>query len=107
AYYTTEHVPADPSDPSAVPVNVRSAVDGALWIALLRTKTTDVTKLGKAVINLGFVPDEEILGITDVDSCPGDAPRDNGPEMVWQISTPNVVQGEPRFLTLALEGDTT
>jgi len=107
AYYTTEHLPTDPSDPNAVPVNVRAAVDAALWIALLRTKTTDITKLGKALINIGFVPDEEILGIAEVDSCPGNTPADNGPEMIWQVSTPTVVQGAPRFLTLAVEGDTT
>ena len=51
-----------------MPVNVRAAVDGALWIALLRTKTTDPTKLGRALINIGFVPDEEIVGIADVDA---------------------------------------
>ncbi|MEO8333810.1 MAG: putative baseplate assembly protein [bacterium] len=107
AYYTTEHVPADPSDPSAMPVNVRSAVDGALWIALLKTKTTDITKLGRALINIGFVPDEEIVGIADVDACPGVMPSDNGPEMIWQVSTPTVSAGVPRFQTLALEGDTT
>ena len=107
AYYTTEHVPPDPEDPAAVPVNVRAAVDGALWIALLRTRTTDTTKLGRALINIGFVPDEEILGIADVDACPGVKPADNGPEMIWQVSTPTVTAGEPRFLPLAVEGDTT
>ena len=107
AYYTSEQVPADPSDPTAKPVNVRAAVDGALWIALLRTKTTDVNELGKALLNLGFVPDEEILGIAEVDACPGVKPADNGPEMIWQVSTPNVVKGDPQFLTLSPEGDTT
>jgi hypothetical protein len=107
AYYTTEHVPADPSDPSALPVNVRSAVDGALWIALLRTKTTDLKKLGSALINIGFVPDEEIVGIADVDACPGVTPGDKGPEMIWQVSTRTVTAGVPKFRTLAIEGDTT
>ncbi len=107
AYYITEHVPADPAAPDALPVNVRAAVDGALWIALLKTKTTDPTKLGRALINIGFVPDEEIAGIADVDACPGTALAENGPEMVWQISTPTVVSGEPKFLPLAVEGDTT
>jgi hypothetical protein len=107
AYYTTEQVPADPSDPAATPVNVQASVDGALWIAVLRTKTTDPTKLGKAVVNIGFVPDEEVLTISEVQSCPGNVPADNGPEMIWQLSTPTVVQGEPKFLSLAVEGDTT
>ena len=107
AYYTTEHVPADPTDPTALPVNVRAAVDGALWIALLRTKVTEVNELGGALVNIGFVPDEDILGIAEVDACPGTRPADNGPEMIWQVSTPVIVQGEPRFRTLAVEGDTT
>ena len=107
AYYTTDVVPADPSDPTAMPVNVRAAVDGALWIALLRTKNTDVTKLANAILNIGFVPDEEIVGIADVDACPGVAPSDNGPETVWQLSTPMVTAGVPKYATLAVEGDTT
>jgi hypothetical protein len=107
AYYTTQRVPADPSDPAAQPVNVATAVDGALWIALLKTKATDPTELGKALLNIGFVPDEDILGIAEVDPCPGDKPADNGPEMIWQVSTPTVVNGEPQFLTLSPEGDTT
>lgn len=107
AYYVTEVVPADPADPMAQPVNVRAAVDGALWIALLRTRSTDATKLGNAIINIGFVPDEEVVGIADVDACPGVMPSDNGPETVWQISTPTVVAGVPKFATLPVEGDTT
>ncbi len=107
AYYATEHVPLDPADPAAMPVNVRAAVDGALWIALLATKTTDVAKLGRALINIGFVPDEEIVGIADVDACPGVMPSDNGPEMIWQVSTPVVTAGVPKFQTIAVEGDTT
>lgn len=107
AYYTTDVVPVDPSDPNAMPVNVRAAVDGALWIAVLRTKNTDVTKLANAILNIGFVPDEEIVGIADVDACPGVAPGDNGPETVWQLSTPTVTAGVPKYATLAVEGDTT
>lgn len=106
-YYTTEHVSIEPAAPDAVPVNLRAAVDGALWIALLRIPGTDPTKLGGALINIGFVPDEDISGIADVDACPGTAPTDNGPEMIWQISTPTVVEGEPRFVPVSVEGDTT
>lgn len=107
AYYITELAPDDPAAPDARPLDVGMAVDGALWIALLRTKTTNAGALGNALINIGFVPDEEILGITEIDGCPGDRPADAGPEMIWQVSTTRVVNGEPRFLTLAVEGDTT
>ena len=49
--------------PRPSPVNVRAAVDGALWIAVLRTKTTDIdASSARALINIGFVPDEEIVG---------------------------------------------
>lgn len=106
-YYTTELAPVDPAAPDALPLDVGKAVDGALWIALLRTKTTDVTKLGNALINVGFVPDEDIVGIAEVDACPGDRPADNGPEMIWQVSTPTMTNGDPKFLALAVEGDTT
>ena len=106
AYYTTEYVPSDPAAPGATPVNVRAAVDGALWIAVLSTKTTDPSKLGNALLNIGFVPDQEIASIADVDPCPGEGPTDGGPEMIWQVSTPTVVQGEPRYVPLAVEGDT-
>ena len=57
ALYQNRMVPSDPSTPGAMPVDFQKAVDGALWIAVLKTKTTDTTKLGDALLNIGFVPD--------------------------------------------------
>lgn len=106
-YYTIEHVAIDPAAPDAVAVDIGAAVDGSLWIALLPIAGTDPQALGSALVNIGFVPDEDIGTISDVDSCPGARPRDNGPEMIWQITSGVVVQGEPRFISLAVEGDST
>jgi hypothetical protein len=106
-YYTTERVPSDPAAPDATPVNLRTAVDGSLWIALLRIPGTDPTALAGGLINIGFVPDEEPGTIADIDACPGTMPSDNGPEMIWQISTTTIVQGEPRFIPVLVEGDST
>src|ERR1051325_3142805 len=107
AYYTTELVPSDPAAPDAISLDLGQAVDGSLWLALLKTKTTDDTKLPGALINVGFAPDEIVLSIDDVDAGPGVTPADNGPEMIWQVSTPRVTKGEPQYLPLCPEGDTT
>jgi len=107
AYYLTEVVPDDPAAPGAMPVNAPSAVDGAIWIAVLKTKTTDVNKLGKALINIGFIPDQEVPTIDDVSSCPGDGATTASSDMVWQASTSILEQGEPKYTSLVVEGDTT
>ena len=45
AFYTTAPVPADPAAPDAIPLDVLGTVDKALWIAVLKTKFTDVKAL--------------------------------------------------------------
>jgi hypothetical protein len=104
-YYTIEHIAVDPAAPDAVAVDIAAAVDGSLWIALLPIAGTDTQALGSALVNIGFVPEEDLNSITNVDACPGARPRDNGPEMVWQITSRTVIQGEPRFIPLTVEGD--
>jgi hypothetical protein len=89
-----------------MPVDVGATVDGALWIAVLSTKTTDVAELARAVINVGFVPDETITQEDEIASGVPGSTSDAGPEMIWQATTPTVVSGAPRFTTLTLEGDT-
>jgi hypothetical protein len=106
-YYQNQRVPDDPAAPGAMPVNFQTAVDGALWIAVLSTKTTDVTKLKSGVINIGFMPDEEIIGIDDVDACPGDRAADVSDEMIWQVSTGIIDNGEPTYKAIVVDGDTT
>lgn len=107
AFYENRLVPDDPSRPDATPVDLRKTVDGALWIAILKTAATDPTKLGKAILNVGFVPDPEVPTIDQVPPCPGPTPSDGGPEMIWEVSTPVIAAGEARYKGLAVEGDTT
>jgi hypothetical protein len=107
ALYQNALVATDPSAPGATPVDFRRAVDGALWIGVLKTKTTDATKLGDALLNIGFVPDQEVIGIEEVAACPGQQPASTGPDIIWEASTGEIQQGEPEYIRLLLESDTT
>ena len=59
-FYTLAAVPADPTAPDATPLDVAATVDGALWVALLATPTTDVTRLRGRSIFLGVAFDEQV-----------------------------------------------
>src|SRR5262245_30936494 len=107
AFYRNARVADDPTAPGAAAVNLQTTVDGALWLAVLATKTTDVTKLGKAILNFGFVPDEEVISIDEVDACPGMQPPAASDDVVWQVSTGRLDNGEPVYRTITAEGDTT
>lgn len=117
AYYMNQTVPGDPTATDAVPVDFQTAagpvdfgksVDGAIWIAVRTTKTTDVSKLGGALLSLGFIPDLEVPSIDQVDACPGVVPASNGPELACEASTGVIdSNGNPTYLALKLEGDTT
>ncbi len=106
-YYVVRTVPTDPAAPSAQAVDVGATVDGALWIAVLRTRTTDPDLLGGAVLNFGIVLDEQIAPDDEIASGVPGTRAGNGPEMLWQATTATVVNGRPRFVPLAVEGDTT
>jgi hypothetical protein len=120
AYYRTRLVPGDPGAADALPVDFQTAagpvdfersVDGAIWIAVRRTKTTDDGKLGGARLSLGFIPDREVPSIDQIEqieACPGVAPAGGGAELIWEASTGTLDStGEPAYLALKLEGDTT
>src|SRR5262245_54352563 len=72
AYYVNRIVSGDPTAPDATPVDFTPAsgpvdfaksVDGAIWLAVRSTKTTDITKLGGALINIGGGLDPEAPSI--------------------------------------------
>ncbi|HTT39045.1 MAG TPA: putative baseplate assembly protein [Burkholderiales bacterium] len=117
AYYLNQTVPGDPTAAGAMPVDFETAagpvdfqksVDGTIWIAVRKTKSTDVNQLGAALLSIGFIPDLEVPSIDEVDACPGLAPADNGSQLVWEASTGALdSNGKPTYLTLKLEGDTT
>lgn len=117
AYYLNQTVPGDPTAAGALPVDFQTAagpvdfqksVDGTIWIAVRKTSSTDLTQLAGALLSIGFIPDQEVPSIDQVDACPGVAPTDNGSELVWEGSTGTVdSNGKPTYLTLKVEGDTT
>jgi Baseplate J-like protein len=116
AYYIAQTVPLDPATPGAVPVDFATAakpvdfqksVDGTIWIAVRKTATTDVNKLGKALLNIGFIPDPQIVSIDQVLPCPGQGPVGSTAQVTWEASTGIIDKGEPKYVSLIVEGDTT
>lgn len=119
AYYVPTPLPADPGTPGALPLDVPSAVDGTLWVALLGPlPTTAVTDLMRAggpldgqVINIGIALDPELTSMFEVDPCPGRTPAIGGapsPQIEWQISVDDLsAEGQPVYRTLPVVSDTT
>ena len=117
AYYLNQTLPADPGTPDAVavdfatatgPVDFQKSVDGTIWIAVRKTRTTDLGQLGGALLSIGFIPDPQLPAIEDIAACPGASAGDAGSELVWQASTGLVdVHGQPLYLGIKVECDTT
>jgi hypothetical protein len=60
------------------------------------------------LLSLGFIPDPQVPAIADIEPCPGAGATDRGSELVWQASTGVIdARGEPAYLPVAVEGDTT
>lgn len=118
AYYTNGTVPGDPSASDASPVDFSTAdssvdfgksVDGTLWIAVRKTKDTDVDALAGALLSIGFVPDSVAPSIDEIDPCPGAGlSSEGGAEMIWQASTGVLdADGLPTYQTITVEQDST
>jgi hypothetical protein len=103
-YYQNETVPPLGDGPS---VDFGATVDGMLWVAVLRGKGTDPSKLGGALLNLGFVPDSAAPAPADVAPCPGAGTSTPSPAVEWQVSTPRDQAGTPVYLPIRVEGDGT
>jgi hypothetical protein len=107
AYYRTLLVPADPEAPDALPVDFAAAVDGMVWVAVLGEAGATTAALGGAVLNIGIVPDEDVVGMADVDPCPGEgALARRSPATIWEASTDELRGGEPVFTRVEVVGDT-
>jgi hypothetical protein len=106
-YYETQVLGDDPTAPGATPLDLTRAVDGTLWIAVLGERGADKAALGDAIVSVGFVPDDVVPAMPDVDPCPGAGPASTTSSVVWQVSTGVVEAGKPRYLTLSPLGDTT
>jgi predicted phage baseplate assembly protein len=59
-FYEVVALPPDPADPAAVPLDVRTTADDAIWIALLATATTDVSQLPGRTLFVGVAFDEDL-----------------------------------------------
>jgi hypothetical protein len=106
AYYETQSVPLDGVGPSA---DFDQTVDGMLWVAVLADKTYNPSKMSRALLNLGFVPDAVVPTISQITPCPGaGANAATGPAVEWQVSTGKLDSNkQPVYRALTVEGDTT
>ena len=107
AYYQTEWLP-DPAMPRADPLNAPFAVDGMIWMAVMRTRTTNETALSTRILNIGFVPEQEVASMDEVDACRG-ALSPPAPSVLWQASagTVNGPRKTPDYIKLDVLEDTT
>ncbi len=104
-YYENQTVPIDGN---GLPVDFDATVDGMLWVAVLAEKNADVKELGKALLNVGFMPDSVVPTIDDIDACPGAGFTSKAPAVEWQVSTGKLGNdGTPLYRTVTVEGDTT
>ena len=113
-FYVTTPVPADPLDTEQPALSVDATVDGALWIALLSSATTDPGVLAGRPVCLGVVLDEQVasnFALAALD--PADATRLRAenltvdpPSAVWELWT-NPPEGgsRPAFAELEVTAD--
>jgi hypothetical protein len=97
------------------PVDFDSTVDRMMWIAVLNElkkspdpSVTDFREFFKdGLLNIGFVPEPIIDSINQVQACARTGFKPTKPAVEWQVSTGKIVNGEPQFRRLVVEGDTT
>jgi predicted phage baseplate assembly protein len=119
-FYESTVLLADPTAPEATVLDVATTVDQALWIAVLRQETTDLSLLPGRSLFLGLAFDDAIerpfaLQDLGVDPDPPDAQEyavseltREPPPMLWRLW--NGVQRDPAapaFTTLAVGDDST
>lgn len=116
-FYNTVTVPADPTVPGALPLDVSTTIDKALWIALLGKANTDLRQLAGRTLFVGVGFDEAIpesfnLEHIGTNGATAYAAANLGaapPAMAWQIWTgpPSSAKPGPELVTLDVLGDTT
>jgi predicted phage baseplate assembly protein len=110
-YYETRLL--DPAAPGDV-LDLSSAVDGALWIAVLAERGFDRAAWQRdsgegALINIGFEPELPAATLDDAQACPGLNAAASAPQLLWQVSTsrPLTADGRPQWAALRMVADTT
>lgn len=106
-YYAAQVLGDDPTTPGAEALDLSTAVDGMLWVAVLAEKGSDLSKLGDAIVNIGIATDDTAPVPADTQPCPGGAGSSAAPSVVWQLSTGIVDGTVPRYTTVGPVGDTT
>lgn len=110
-FFETTAVPTDPLAPDAVPLDVKSTVDNKLWIALLRKKNTDLSKLAGHTLFFGVAFDEAVkqpftLQKVNAVEFAATGLGAEPPPMIWELW--NGRPADPvKFTTLDAVGDTT
>jgi hypothetical protein len=108
AYYEARAVPLDPQASDAIAVDFGATVDGMIWMAVIAGDGADKGKLADARLSVGFVPDEDVISMAEVDPCPGEGTATPPPPIVWQVSSGKLdPQGKPIYRALTHEGDST
>lgn len=97
-------------DGSTPPIDASDAIDGSIWIAVLREKEVTALELAPgaaATLSIGISPALATPTLDQVAPCPGDAPAAR-PALEWRASlaalSPN---GRPRAIPLRVLADTT
>lgn len=110
-YYETRLL--DPALPGDV-LDLSSAVDGMLWIALLAEKGFDKAAWDRdsgegALLSLGFEPELPAAALDDAEACPGLRAEASAPQLLWQVSTPRplTADGQPQWASLRMVADST
>lgn len=110
-YYETRLL--DPALPGEL-LDLSSAVDGMLWIAVLAEKGFDLGQWQRsdtepALLNIGFEPALPAAALDDAQACPGLASAASAPQLLWQISTarPLTADGQPQWASVRMVADNT
>ncbi|QNM98651.1 putative baseplate assembly protein [Chitinimonas koreensis] len=96
------------SDGTSPALDFSDAVDGSLWIAVLKAPDIALTPAAgqRIKLNLGFSPAAVTPTLDQLAPCPGAAAQ-RGPALEWRATSAQVVDGKPRYLPLRVAGDTT
>ena len=119
AWYTSKTLPKDPAAPDATPLELGTAVDHMIWVAVLRPKSAPKPaqdapniplELRGKTLSLGVMFDESLNPGENVAACPGPAAvAPPAPPVIWQISLGGQVSKNvsPAFRSLSVSGDGT